>query len=67
MDDCHFSYIKKCENHHMVFLLPCAGFAFFYKFFKKRTNELVFHNGGMVSYLQNHNALNEEPYPINSS
>jgi hypothetical protein len=27
----------------------------------KELNELVFHNGGMVSYLENLNALNEEP------
>ncbi len=34
----------------------------------KELNELVLHNGGMVSYLENNNALNEEPsYPITSS
>jgi hypothetical protein len=27
----------------------------------KELNKLVLHNGGMVSYLENHNALNEEP------
>jgi hypothetical protein len=34
----------------------------------KELNELVLHNGGMVSYLENLDALNEEPsYPITIS